>query len=77
MADDWIRDSNFLVVVAVPDEPALMRLTTSVVEEGIAHTLVREPDLDGQATALAIEPGDDARRLCANLPLALKEPVMT
>jgi hypothetical protein len=73
MALAWVRDSNFLVVVAVPDEVALADLAARAAEEGIARTIVREPDLDNTITAVALQPGAEARRLCAELPLALRE----
>jgi hypothetical protein len=39
--------------------------------------LIEEPDWQGKpATAMALEPGDAASKLCANLPLALKEKAM-
>lgn len=72
LARAWTEDSNFLVVVAVSDEAALADLATTAVEEGIVRTIVREPDLDNAITAVALQPGADARRLCAQLPLALK-----
>jgi peptidyl-tRNA hydrolase len=73
----WVEDSNFLVVVAVPDELALAELAARAGEEGLAASIVREPDLENTITAVALQPGDEARRLCANFPLALKEPAMT
>lgn len=72
MAKRWVQNSNFLVVVSVPDEQALAGLATTAVEEGIIRTIVREPDLKNAITAVALQPGSDARRLCAQLPLALK-----
>ena len=77
MALAWVRDSNFLVVVAVPDEAALAELAARATEEGIARTIVREPDLSNTITALALQPGSEARRLCAELPLALRSHAMT
>ena len=77
MALSWIRDSNFLVVVAVPDEAALAALAAKAFEKEIARTIVREPDLDNTITAVALAPGAGARRLCAEFPLALREPAMT
>lgn len=73
----WLEDSNFLVVVAVPDGLELAALGILAAEEGIAMTTVHEPDLNNILTAIALEPGRVARRLCAQLPLALREPVMT
>lgn len=77
LARAWTEDSNFLVVVAVPDEAALADLATAAVEEGIVRTIVREPDLDNEITAVALQPGPDARRLCGQLPLALKHTCKT
>ena len=44
---------------------------------GLRHSLVREPDLDDDVTAIALEPGPMAKRLCAQLACAGKEPAMT
>lgn len=65
----WLRDSQYLVIVSVLDEASLTQLHDRAAAAGIVSSLWREPDLDGAATALALEPGDVARRLCANLPL--------
>lgn len=72
MVKSWNRDSNNVVIAAVPDEDALAALAARAGEEGIARTLVREPDLDNSMTAVALEPVDTSRRLCASLPLAGK-----
>ena len=69
----WIIQSNFLVVVSVPDENALLDLITEASRRGLRRTAVREPDIDNEATAVAIEPGQEAKKLCATFPLALKE----
>jgi len=42
-------------------------------ENGIRFTAFREPDFDGELTAVAIEPGDLSRKLCSNLSLLLKK----
>jgi|SRR5882757_1530283 len=77
MARAWFQVSNFLVVVAVPDELALAELATVSIEEGIVRSVFREPDLGNTITAVALEPGSTAQRLCAQLPLALREAAMT
>lgn len=67
-------------MVSVPDELALAELATRATEEGIARTVWREPDLGNEITAVALEPGEVAARLCAQLPLALRDarmPAMT
>ena len=70
---EWRINSNFLVVVAVPDEKALRKLWFAADCLGIVSTLVEEPDYGNQATALTLEPGKMARTLLAEYPLALKE----
>lgn len=66
----WLASSNYLVVVSVPDEAALLALVAEGVVRGLATHLVREPDIDDQATAAAFEPGVATSKLMANLPLA-------
>lgn len=72
----WLRKSNFLVIVAVPDEEALLALAAEArLGRDLETTLVREPDMGGEATALAMQPGPDAATLCASFPLALRNAV--
>lgn len=66
------RTSNYVVIVSVPDEGALLDLITAAHQRGIPRTAVREPDLADEATAVALAPVPEAARLCACLPLALK-----
>lgn len=65
----WQRESQYLVIVTVPDEVALIALASNALARNLVVSTWHEPDLDGQATAVALEPGPVARRLCANLPL--------
>lgn len=71
-----MRDSQYLIVVNVPDEDTLHRLVTDADRHGVPHSLWHEPDLTDpgsgrhQATAVALAPTVQTRRLCANLPLA-------
>ena len=39
----------------------------------IKYSVFREPDIDNQITAIAIEPSEKTRRLVSSLPLMLKE----
>jgi hypothetical protein len=66
-----------VVIVAAPNEAALYMLESMALTLGLKHHLVREPDISDEATAIALEPGKMAKRLCASFPLALKESVMT
>lgn len=74
---EWHYESNYLVIVAVPDEATLHDLATKALALGMASSPVIEPDLDDSMTAVAFSPGDTARRLLSQYPLALKESVMT
>jgi peptidyl-tRNA hydrolase len=72
---DWLRDSQFVVAVSVPNRDALIKLRIAADTLGIENHLWHEPDLDNQATALALAPVPDSMRLCSSLPLAAKEKV--
>lgn len=61
----WMAQSNTLVVLQHPDLPAL---DAQLEARGYTRVRVEEPDLDGQLTALCVEPG--ARRELAKLELA-------
>ena len=68
----WLEQSNYLVIVSVPDEDALLDLIFAASKRGLKRSATREPDIGNEATAVAIEPGTAAAKLCAQLPLALK-----
>lgn len=60
-------------MLSAKDEAELHKLTARAEKKGVRYSLFREPDLNNQITALAIEPGDKGRRFCSSLPLAFKE----
>lgn len=69
----WQRESQYLVIVTVPDETALIALASRALASGIDVSTWHEPDLAGATTAVALQPGPIARRLCANLALHGRE----
>ncbi len=69
----WNQDSNYLVVLSAPDEDVLCEIAARAAFRGVESALIREPDFGNEATAIALSPGPVSRRICANLPLALKE----
>lgn len=75
IAFEWHRDSQFVVVVAVPDEAALLALSQTALAIGVEPYVWHEPDQDGEATALALTPHPAAMKLCSSLPLAGRVPV--
>lgn len=72
-ARSWLHRSNFLVVVSVPNEDALLELAAQAsLGQGLCTTKVNEPDLGDEYTAIAIQPGPQAAALCAEFKLALR-----
>lgn len=65
----WHQESQYLVLLAVADEAALIELRNRVEHQRLPYADFHEPDLDGALTALAITPGDTTSKLCANIPL--------
>jgi hypothetical protein len=51
----------------------LLTLINKFEHNNINLSIFREPDMDNQVTAVALEPTARATKLCSNLPLALKE----
>lgn len=76
LVEPWLPDP-FLILVTVPDEATLLDLALTALGHNVAAALWREPDLDNQATAIALQPGSQARRLCANLPLLGRVPAVS
>jgi len=71
----WYADSNYLVVVTVDDEDALRDIADQARTLNVRYSAVEEPDYGGSWTAVALQPGETARLMCACMPLALKEAV--
>jgi peptidyl-tRNA hydrolase len=67
----WFRDSNNIVILQVPSEDHLLALTSQAEAEGIPYAEFHEPDLEDEATAIAL--GPTGARLVSQLPLALRE----
>ena len=69
----WQTKSNYLALLTVADEEALIKLITKAIFTGIKHTIFREPDLGNEITAVAFEPTDAAKKLTSSCPLMGKE----
>lgn len=72
----WHDESNYLIVLSVADEKELLSYADRAWDLGLRYSVFFEPDLDNTVTAVVIEPGRTTSKLCANLPLALREAVM-
>jgi len=73
IANSWHKNSNYLAYLSVKDEKEMLFLIEKAHSRGITISIFREPDIDNQVTAIALEPSDESKRVCRNLPCALKE----
>lgn len=73
----WMRDSQWLVIVTVPDEMQLEDVAARARLASVGHVCWHEPDRADELTAVALVPGKPARMLCANLPLLGRELAVT
>lgn len=69
---EWYEKSNNIVLLQVPNKESLVELAYRMMQEKIALSLFREPDLQDEPTALALSP--QAARHLSSLPLALRKP---
>lgn len=70
--NEWFKQSNYLCMLAANNEAELMKLIDKAVAQDIKFSIFREPDIDDQITAIALEPGCKSKKLCSNLRLALR-----
>lgn len=70
---DLVRcDNPHLVLLTIPTQTALVRLSCDLSARGVQHRVFHEEDMGGRPTALATEPlaaGDRRRRGLAGLRL--------
>jgi len=60
-------------MLSVESEKDLYKYLHRFESRGLKVTKFHEPDINDELTAITVEPTDKARKLCSNLPLALKE----
>lgn len=70
---DWYHKSNYLGLLSVENEYELIKLFEKALSLEIKCSLFREPDIGNAITAIALEPGEKSKKLCARFKLALKE----
>lgn len=69
----WMTESNYIAVLNCSDEYEINQLIEKALINNIKFSVFREPDIDNQITAIALEPGLISKKVCSNLKLALKE----
>jgi hypothetical protein len=67
----WQNESNYLVILSVKNEYELNKLIEKAILKNIKFSIFREPDINNQVTAIALEPGIHTKKLCSRLKLAL------
>ena len=73
IAKKWNTQSNYLIILSVENEEQLFLCLEKFKHYNLKTTSFREPDIDNQLTAIAVEPGPRTKKLTSRLPLALKE----
>lgn len=74
ITSQWYSGSNYLILLSVPDEWSLLEWVATAAHEDVDFSLVHEPDIDDEATALALAPSSLGAML-SQLPLMGKEVV--
>ena len=73
IAKEWNTCSKYLIFLTVENEEELLFFLEKIKYYNLKYTIFREPDIDNQLTAIALEPCEKSRKLTSNLPLALRE----
>lgn len=73
LATDWHTNSNYLIFLTTENENSLKEFIKKADSKNITISIFREPDIDNEITAIAIEPCDNSRRMCGSLPLLGRE----
>jgi peptidyl-tRNA hydrolase len=71
----WHEESSYLICLGVENETELLIWSETAHDLGVKRSLMREPDLGGQATSLAIAPSPHWK-LFSQLPLLGREEVV-
>ena len=72
ISQNWFKDP-YIAQLSVEDEDSLKLLIYRLQQLNIKYSIFREPDIDNQITAIAIEPSIKTKKIVSNLPLMLKE----
>lgn len=69
---EWFEKSNYLAILAVENQYKLLDLIEKLILNNIIFSIFKEPDLNNQITAIAIEPGEKSKKICRDINLAFK-----
>ena len=60
-------------MLSTTNEKQLIKLADQFEQKKLDYVLFREPDIGNKATAIAVEPNEEAYKITSSLPLTLKE----
>jgi len=72
IAKQWYHHSNYLIFLSVENEKELESLIDKAKSQNIQVSVFREPDINNEITAIAIEPCVQAKKLTSGIPLMRK-----
>lgn len=73
LAKDWYHNSNYLIFLSVENQDELKKFINKANSNNIKLSIFREPDLNNEITAVALEPCDWSRRHTSGFPLMRTE----
>lgn len=69
LAKNWFLNSNYLIFLTVSNEKELQSLIDKAISKNIIVSVFREPDINNEITAIALQPCDESTRLTSALKL--------
>ena len=73
LAKNWYNNSNYLVFLSTGTEEDLKGLIEKANSKNIRISIFREPDINNEITAIALEPCEQSRKMTSGLPLMRRE----
>ena len=67
IAKEWRTNSNHVAALSVRDEVVLQKLVNKAIELNIKHVVFKEPDIGYVITAVALEPSEEAKKICKKI----------
>lgn len=69
---DWFNISNYICILETNKEN-LLKIIEKAKELSIPNSIIIEPDLNNEITAIALAPLGISKKICSNFKLALRD----
>jgi len=66
LAKNWFHNSNYLIFLSVSNEEELNSLIDRAITKNIKFSVFREPNINNEIIAIAIQPCSESRKLTIN-----------